>query len=72
MANGYESAKAAAADLHDETVTSPPKPARSAFMCYSDAKQTELMSEGAYKKKEMIRLVAEAWRALSPKVIYVC
>lgn len=67
MSNGYGSAKAAAADLHEETCMTQPKPARSAFMCFSDAKQKEWLN-GSIKKKEMIRRVAEAWRALAPKV----
>jgi hypothetical protein len=64
---GYASAKTAAADLHDEALVSQPKPARSAFMCFSDAKQKEFMTDG-YTKKELIQRVAEAWRDLSPKV----
>jgi len=65
-------AKAAAEDLDAETLVSQPKPARSAFMCFSDAKQKEFMSDGATKKKELIRRVAEAWRNLSPKVRSYC
>ena len=61
-------AKAAAADLHQETLVKPPSPARSAFMCFSDAKQQEFMSDGATKKKELIKRVADAWRALSSQV----
>jgi hypothetical protein len=65
---GSASAKAAAKDLHEETLVTQPKPARSAFMCFSDAKQQEFMSHGATKKKEIIRRVAEAWKVLTPKV----
>lgn len=73
VSNGKQragSAKAAAADLHGETLVTQPKPARSAFMCFSDAKEKEFTSNGATKKKELIRRVAEAWRNLTPKVRY--
>lgn len=65
--NNYASAKAANDDLSDEACISPPKPARSSFMCFSDAKQKEFASDPSINKKEVIQLVAEAWRALSSK-----
>lgn len=65
--NNYASAQAANNDLSDEACVAPPKPARSSFMCFSDAKQKELASDSATNKKEVIKLVAEAWRALSNK-----
>lgn len=36
-------------------------------MCFSDAKQKEFASDPSINKKEVIQLVAEAWRALSSK-----
>jgi hypothetical protein len=61
-------AQAASAELHEEALVKPPKPARTAFMCFSDAKQKEFMADGATQKKELIKRVADAWKHLSPKV----
>lgn len=63
----YATAKAAVNDLSTEAKVSPPKPARSAFMCFSDAKYKEIAAREGKKhaKSEMIKLVAAAWRELS-------
>ena len=65
--NNYASAKAANDDQTNEASIAPPKPARSSFMCFSDAKQKEFASDSTTNKKEVIQLVAEAWKALSNK-----
>jgi len=41
-----------------------PKPPRSAFMCFTDAKRKE-MSEHGSSEKDVLRLVAKEWRELS-------
>ena len=44
----------------------PPKPPRSAFVCFSDAKRDDVMRRHDLKnKKDCIEILAEAWRQLS-------
>eukprot|EP00977_Amphora_coffeiformis_P011172 scaffold2671_cov167-Amphora_coffeaeformis.AAC.10 len=45
----------------------PPKPPRSAFMCFTDAKKKELLERDGLpqNKKEVLNLVASEWRKLS-------
>lgn len=46
-----------------------PKPPRSAFMCFVDAKKKELLESNdlPQKKKDVLKLVAGEWRKLSDK-----
>ena len=49
-----------------EAQDSPPKPPRSAFMCFTDAKKTEIMSQHGVQKKDVIlKMVANEWKSLS-------
>lgn len=43
----------------------PPKPPRTAFMCFSDAKSKDISAKSDVRKKDIIKRVAEEWRALS-------
>lgn len=44
----------------------PPKPPRSAFMCFADAEKPKLIAKNPNcNKKDLLKLVADAWRALS-------
>jgi hypothetical protein len=67
VATTATAAKAAVGELVEEAKVSPPKPPRSAFMCFSDAKRKEIAEQEGEQKanSEMIQLVADAWKALS-------
>ena len=46
---------------------SPPKPPRSAFICFSDSKKKEILERSdRLNTKDLLKLVAEDWRGLSP------
>ena len=46
----------------------PPKPPRSAFICFSDAKKKEIMARHSMgQTKDILKLVADEWRALSTR-----
>jgi len=55
------------ASQEDDSKQEPPKPPRSAFMCFTDAKKKELLERDGLpqNKKEVLNLVASEWRKLS-------
>jgi hypothetical protein len=52
---------------------SPPKPPRSAFMCYTDCKKKEIMAlHGVLEENDSIlKLVAREWRKLSGTLTFL-
>jgi len=54
--------------VQQEEQTGPPKPPRSAFMCFTDAKKLEVLgSKIATEDKEVLKIVAVEWRQLSDR-----
>lgn len=56
--------------VEEPPCTAQPKAPRSAFMCFSDANEKDILRTAGNpnaKKKELIKLVAEAWRLLSDR-----
>jgi hypothetical protein len=55
-------------DSDDNTSQVVPKPPRSAFMCFTDAKRREILSETNIKDNaDVLKIVAKEWRKLSDR-----
>lgn len=50
-----------------EQPAEPPKPPRSAFMCYTDSMKEQLMFDSLGNKEEQLKIVASKWKMLSDR-----
>lgn len=51
----------------EEQPAEPPKPPRSAFMCYTDSMKDELVFDSSSNKEEQLNIVAAKWRMLTDR-----
>jgi HMG (high mobility group) box len=50
-----------------EQPVEPPKPPRSAFMCYTDSMKEEIVFDSLGNQEEQLKIVAAKWRLLSDR-----
>ena len=54
--------------MDDEDEEHPPKPPRSAFMCFTDAKKQEILGRNQnHNDDDILKIVAIAWKGLNER-----